>query len=267
MKESTKTKLQESFFGIAFILSCFTMNSDNLGGYWESNGMPKIMLRYLLIFVFLTFLTIINKTNFSFISKFVKYTLFGITPLVIFDYYVTEFSGGQFLYRVWWISYIIIAAATVFSVATIIKPKEYKCFYYEFWQGFLPIYLFTLFICFLRTPFTSLTTNYIIGNGTLLMLKAIIRNPHIDFEPYLIFFGNVIIFIPLPFILSAFLKKIKPYQLVLIGLITPFIVEGYQYFLKCGDVDIDDIILNWLGYFIGMGIYLIIKKRLLTKSE
>ena len=266
MKETTKTKLKEALFGIAFILSCFTMNSDHLGGYWKSGGMPKIMLRYILIFAFLTVLTIINKANFSFISKFVKYTLWAITPLVIFDYYVTEFSGGQFLYRVWWISYIIVASGTVFLSATIIKPKKYKVFYYDFWQGFIPIYLFTLYICFLRTPFTSLTTNYKLGNGTFLMLKAIIKNPHIDFEPYLIFVGNVIIFLPLPFILSALFKKIKPYQLALIGFAVPFIVEGYQYFLKCGDVDIDDVILNWLGFVIGLFIQQIIKKRLLTEK-
>ncbi|MBR7061108.1 MAG: VanZ family protein, partial [Eubacterium sp.] len=158
-------------------------------------------------------------------------------------------------------------AATVFLAATIMKPKEYKEFFYDFWLGFTPIYLFAIYISFIRTPFTKLSVNMKLGQGTFLMLKAIIKNPRIDFEPYLIFFGNLIIFLPLPFILSAVLKKIKPYQLALTGFAAPFLVEGYQFFLKCGDVDIDDIVLNWLGYFIGLGLYLIIKKRLLTKSE
>ena len=267
MAETKVNKIKEIIFFIAFLLSCFTMNSDNLAGYWYRQSTLFIFTRFFLIIFFLSIITLINKSNTAFISKAANTILLLITPLIIFDYYVTHISGSQFLYRVWWIAYTMVASATVFIVITLIKPKNYKNYYYSFFRSFTPIYLFTLYICFIRTPNTSLTTNFKLFNGTFLMLKAIIDNPHINFEAYLIFIGNIIIFLPLPLIISAIFKKSKSYQLLIIGFIMPFIVEGYQYIFKCGDVDIDDVILNWLGFFIGLIIHQAIKKRLLTESE
>lgn len=241
------------------------MNSDNMFGYIKDRRISIIFLRFFLIVFFLFFLTLINRTNIDYISGFVPITTFCITVLVIFDYYVTHFSGSQFLFRIWWIAYILAANMTVFGVLTLFKTKNYTKFYYNFWYGITPLYVFTLIICFLRTPFTNLSMNFKLFNGTFLMLKAII-NHYNGFEPYVIFIGNVVVFFPLPFILSALFKRLKPYQFALIGFLVPFIVEGYQYLFKCGDVDIDDVILNWLGFFIGFAIQQIIKKRLLEKE-
>ena len=265
--ETEKAKASKIMFALVFILSCLTMNSSEFNGYNGSHGTAFMFFKFAMIIVFVIWASLENLKNTEFISKTVNITLLVITPILIFDYYVTQISGNQFLYRVWWIAYIITASAAVFLTLTAFKAEEYNKFYYSFWKCFTPLYTFTLYIGFLRTPNTGFSYNLKPGNGTFLMLKAILKKPNIDFEPYLLFFGNIIIFLPLPFIISAFFKKIKPYQLALIGFAAPFIVEGYQFFLKCGDVDVDDVILNWLGYFIGMGIYLIIKKRLLTESE
>lgn len=262
-----KTKANKILFALVFVLSCLTMNSSEFKGYNGSHGTPFMFFKFFILIIFVTWATLENLKNVEFLTKTVSLTILIITPILVFDYYVTQISGNQFLYRVWWIAYIMVASATVFLSLTVFKAKNYNSFYNAFWKSFTPIYLFTLFICFLRYPGYGRTTNFRLFNGTFLMLKAIIRNPGINFEPYLLFFGNIIIFLPLPFIISAFIKRIKPYQLALIGIATPFIVEGYQYIFKCGDVDIDDVVLNWLGYFIGTGTYLIIKKRLLTNSE
>ena len=262
-----KTKASKILFALVFVLSCLTMNSSEFKGYNGSHGTAFMFLKFAMIILFVLWASLENLKNVEFVTKTVSLTLLIITPFLIFDYYVTQFSGNLFLFRVWWIAYITVASFTVFMTLTVCKAENYNQFYYSFWKSFTPIYLFTLYIGFIRTPNTGFSYNYRPGHGTFLMLKAILKNPNIDFEPYLLFFGNVIIFLPLPFLLSAFFKKIMPYQLALIGFAAPFIVEGYQLILKCGDVDIDDIILNWIGYFIGMGIYLIIKKRLLTNSE
>ena len=261
-----KTKASKILLALVFVLSCLTMNSSEFKGYNGSHGTAFLFLKFAVVIIFVLWATLENLRNIDYISKTVNTTLLVIIPILIIDYYVTQFSGNQFLYRVWWIAFIMVASATVFLTLTICKAENYNRFYYGFWKSFTPLYIFTLIIGFLRVPNTSLTTNYKLGHGTFLMLKAILKNPSIDFEPYLLFFGNIIIFLPLPLILSAFFRKIKPYQLVLIGLAVPFIVEGYQYIFKCGDVDIDDIVLNWFGYFIGMILYLIIKKRLLEKE-
>ena len=267
MPKVNNTKLNKVLFAVAFTLSCLTMNSDSFKLYLGPHSIWFILWRFFLIIGVLSVITLQIPNETDYLSKTVQRVLLIITPILIFDYYVTQISGSLFLFKAWWIAYIMVAGLTVFAVLTVVKAKNYKLFYNRFWHSFTPLYIFTLIIGFLRTPNTNLTTNFKLGQGTFLLLKAIIRNPNIDFEPYLLFIGNVIIFLPLPFIISSFIKKIKPYQLVLIGLIVPFIAEGYQYFLKCGDVDIDDIVLNWLGYFIGFIIYLIIKKRLLKDSE
>jgi glycopeptide antibiotics resistance protein len=169
---------------------------------------------------------------------------------------VTNLSGSQFLFRVWWIASIFTAEGTLFLSVLINKPskKDYALFYKKFWYGFTPLYLFVLIICFLRFPSTTRTINVIPGSGTFLMLKAFINNVNVSFEAPLIFFGNLLIFVPLPFILSAFFKKLKPYQIILIGIIFPILVESYQYIFRCGDVDVDDLILNWIGFFIGLAV-------------
>ena len=264
--ETYKTKASKILFALVFVLSCLTMNSSEFKGYNGSHGTAFMFFKFAMIIIFVFWASLENLQNTEFVSKTVNITLMIVTPVLIFDYYVTQISGNQFLFRVWWIAYIMVASATVFLVLTLFKAHNYDKFYYSFWKCFTPIYVFTLYIGFLRTPNTRFSYNLKPGNGTFLMLKAILKNPNIDFEPYLLFFGNVIIFLPLPFILSAFFKKIKPYQQSLIGLIAPFLAEGYQLVFKCGDVDIDDIILNWFGYFIGMILYLIIKKRLLEKE-
>ena len=267
LSESNKTKASKILFALVFVLSCLTMNSSEFEGYNGSHGTAFMFFKFAMIILFVFWASLENLNNIEFVTKTVCLTLLIITPILIFDYYVTQISGNQFLYRVWWIAYIMTASATVFLALTIFNRKGYSRFYYTFWKSFTPIYLFTLYIGFLRMPNTRFSYNLKPGNGTFLMLKAIIKNPSIDFEPYLLFFGNVIIFLPLPFILSAFFKNVKTYQLAIIGFLSPFIAEGYQYLFKCGDVDIDDVILNWLGFFIGLLIQQIIKKRLLTESE
>lgn len=248
-------------FAVTFILSCLTMNSDHLSGYFSSGGNAVIFTRYALIIMFVFIASIINRNRLDYLSRLVPCSTVIITALLIFDYYVTKISGSQFLYSVWWIGAIFIANATVFITITLFGKNGYKAFYNRFWIGFTPIYLFLIKLCFFRAPFGSeKSLNLELGNGTFLMLKAFLNNFHVSFEAPLIFFGNLLIFIPVPFILSVIFKKIKEYQLVIIGILIPFVIEGYQYFFECGNTDIDDIVLNIGGFVIGYIIYRIIKK-------
>lgn len=156
-----------------------------------------------------------------------------------------------------------MSQAGVFTAVTISSDKtNYKAFYRRFWIGFTPIYVYTFALCFARTPFVgNSSTNIKLGDGTFRMLYAFIGNLNVDFEAPLIFFGNLLILIPLAFILNAIFKKLKTTHIAIIGTITPFIIEGYQYIFKCGDVDIDDIVLNLLGFYIGLIAMNIISKK------
>ncbi|MGH1519419.1 VanZ family protein [Chryseobacterium sp. JK1] len=77
----------------------------------------------------------------------------------------------------------------------------------------------------------------------------------------MIVLGNIIMFIPFGFLGWIFpkLKEVKPLLFNFIPAIT--IVEGLQYFTRMGIFEVDDIILNTLGVYLGWLICRFIEKR------
>ncbi|MBE6720359.1 MAG: VanZ family protein [Ruminococcaceae bacterium] len=256
-----KTNIKNQIFVLFYVFSLFSMHSDNLGSYWGLNGTPFIFFRFILIIALMLIAVIINKSDTAFIEKIVPPSALIITVFVVYDYFVSHISGSHFLYRVWWIAYIIVTLMVVFFTDTLFSKEDYPDFYRRFWRSFTPLYLFVFAICFLRMPGEEYSLNTELGNGTFLMLKALIHNSRVSFEAPLMFFGNIIIFTPLPFILSAISNKFTPSLIMIIGFLTPFAVESYQLVFKCGQVDIDDIVLNFGGFIIAFVFYLIIYKQ------
>lgn len=80
---------------------------------------------------------------------------------------------------------------------------------------------------------------------------------------------NLCIFIPLPILFKLSNERIALPATVLIAFIFSFVCEFVQYFIGRSS-DVDDLILNTLGSFIGCGIYLIaekiIKKHIAKKN-
>lgn len=255
--------INKILFCIVLTIACLTTNSDKLGGYFGSMGTMMIIFKLFIIFTFTLIITLENKNNIKFVSIAEPIIICTTTGLLIFDYYVTKFSGSQFLFSVWWMAAIIVAQAAVFVGITFSSNKNgYQRFYRNFWLAFTPLYTFLFILCFARKPFGgNLSVNTRLGDGTFRMLVAFINDLNVDFEAPLIFFGNLLIFVPLAFILDSLFKKLKTGHIAIIGTILPLIVEGYQYIFKCGNVDIDDIVLNLAGFYIGLIIMMIIKKK------
>ena len=71
--------------------------------------------------------------------------------------------------------------------------------------------------------------------------------------------GNMILFLPFGFFISLYLKEKKPKLTLLITLVTSFSIELVQMII--GRVfDIDDIMLNLLGGYLGYLVYYLLKK-------
>lgn len=66
--------------------------------------------------------------------------------------------------------------------------------------------------------------------------------------------GNIGVFVPFGVLMPVVfrMKPLKVYALFLVGLIT---LELTQLLSRRGSLDVDDVILNSLGFFIGYGIY------------
>lgn len=71
-------------------------------------------------------------------------------------------------------------------------------------------------------------------------------------------YGNVFIFVPLGFYLSLYRGR-KPVSNLLFAVFLSVSLESAQYVFGIGATDITDVILNSVGAFVGMIIYLILK--------
>lgn len=67
-----------------------------------------------------------------------------------------------------------------------------------------------------------------------------------------LFIGNIIWFVPLGFYLECMTKIEKVWLMVLIGLLFSLLIETLQYIFGTGISEIDDLILNSFGTWIGV---------------
>jgi glycopeptide antibiotics resistance protein len=75
-------------------------------------------------------------------------------------------------------------------------------------------------------------------------------------------FGNILLFLPLPFILKFFLKIFNYSTVLIISMLLSIAIETLQYIFKVGVADIDDVILNTIGASVGYFLVSFSKKTL-----
>ncbi|MED4839137.1 VanZ family protein [Heyndrickxia faecalis] len=116
--------------------------------------------------------------------------------------------------------------------------------------GYLPINLI---------PFKTIG-NYVMSlmNGTIPVF-VIVKN----------LAGNVLLLFPLGFLLPLQFSKLSIKKIIMLGVMIPIVIEGGQfilYLLKLGtrSIDIDDVILNFIGYILGYFLVNIFKIKLLS---
>ena len=69
--------------------------------------------------------------------------------------------------------------------------------------------------------------------------------------------GNIILLVPIGFLLPFLLEKMNWKKAVLLAVLSGLVIEGLQTILHVGIFDIDDVILNGLGFMIGYWKFLI----------
>lgn len=112
--------------------------------------------------------------------------------------------------------------------------------------------IFIIYILCLYYVVTSQDINY--GGINLIPFKEMFRYEIGSYKFIKNIVGNILLFIPYGFFSSYYLNNRKISTNVLLCLIATFCIESIQYYI--GRVfDIDDIILNVLGGFIGCLLY------------
>lgn len=263
-KTNTINKIKYLIFAVTFVLSCLTISTDRFDGYLSYSNTNLLLIKFALVFVFVLIAALINKNQSKRIVEFSGIFINILLVFFAFDYFVTHISGSIIYYRMWWLCIIFVANAGLYTGLSISCKNEFDAVSRKFWLSFLPTYVFSFLLVFARKPNTYYELNLKFGSGLISYFDYLLS--HNDAEFLFNFVGNVAFFIPVSFLTKALFPKIKNYLILIIGVIIPFCVEGYQYIFKCGNVDVDDIVFNLFGFLLGF-FTLLLEKKLHKNKE
>ncbi|MCW1960717.1 VanZ family protein [Chryseobacterium viscerum] len=124
----------------------------------------------------------------------------------------------------------------------------------------IPYTLFLLYLMFLGMGRFQYEENLLTLEPVFSTIKFI-QGPNRTIDIVTIVLGNIIMFIPFGFLGWIFpdLRKLKPLLFSFISCI--IIVEALQYFTRMGIFEVDDIILNTFGVYLGWEFCRMIEKR------
>lgn len=279
MSKYTHQPLTKLLFISALVFSSvFICHSDRLSGFFSSygNSIIALFLKLLLSVVLSAGATILlmYKTNdYSFITKSLC-TITGLTSiLIIADTYVFHLYGSSFMYETIHTMYFLSAVFACFVTVTLytaVHPNSrYRTFYKWLWISVTPILLFIFIRVFIRNPDSyqyysvNLEPFYRINQ----MLDYVTHNFSVGMGQTYILIGNVLFFIPIGFLIPFYLHRLPGWAQLVSGLVLPILIELYQWIFRCGDVDVDDVILNYLGFFIGLLLCKLIEKKVLNHKQ
>ena len=160
----------------------------------------------------------------------------------------------------WPVITLTVVILVVLRIAHILKYKEKFEFHKEFLSFVFIVYILCLF---------QLVTNQDVSGDhgiNLTLFKELTRyklGSHLFFRNVI---GNIVLFIPFGFLTSYYLDLEKKRYNILLTLLISIVIETIQ--LSIGRAfDIDDIILNIVGSFIGCLLYRLIDRIFENKSE
>lgn len=126
---------------------------------------------------------------------------------------------------------------------------------------FVTYLILLLYFLFFSEGFGRTQTLHIAYRYNLTPFREIVRFVRyrhvVGFSAFFInVFGNIIAFMPMGFFLPAVTgKKLSGVQILLLSFLFSLLVETVQLLTKLGCFDVDDLILNTLGGFLGYLIY------------
>ena len=266
------TLLCAILFAVLFPFGCISSSFDPsthdiLFGYFAFHSSAFIFGRYLIIFCIIFTLSAVLSKNTMFLLYAFPSELSVVLAITFYDSFIGHNLLYNYNYILWLCVAISVPCAAVFTAATFFMKENYEKFFRIFWRTYIFLYLYLFYDVFLRMPNSfEMKVNMKIGGGIFRFIPYVIHNPN-DAYMILNILGNLLFFLPLPLILKAIVPKIPKPLIVAIGIALPLMVEGYQYIFKCGNVDIDDLILNWSGFIIGFIVLKIIEKYKLKEPE
>ncbi|MCL2509034.1 MAG: VanZ family protein [Oscillospiraceae bacterium] len=205
----------------------------------------------------------------------------GITAYALYGQIMAQLAAGEPFRRWIYLFYYdrpmtvaLVWGAAFFTVILfrLLVPAKYdlsagfKNFIRYASAGFLFFYA-----CFLLYSFVLQRPPGNQSSYNLIPFKEIVAyftGPTDFYEDFMYLMGNVFCFVPMGFYVKIYRKSWKIPRLLLIPAAVSVTVELSQLLLKTGHCDIDDVILNILGFFLGAMIVPLCDKarRLITRG-
>ncbi len=151
--------------------------------------------------------------------------------------------------------FVIMFTTLAFYIIKLIKNnnetflKDYSSFLKSTISCMTVYYIIILIYCFIlvrNITFVRPVPNLI----PFYMIRETFAQETLDYKMFFLFLGNIAIFLPLGVCLSAL--SCKKTLLVIFPLFLSIGIEISQYLLGNGHPDVDDVILNILGFYLGI---------------
>lgn len=154
--------------------------------------------------------------------------------------------------------FLILVSSVLLRLLEQKKPKIHWLCHLLFWSYIGGAFYFTVFARHINfearslrlTPFVAIQKAISFENGL-----------HISsFDSLYQVFLNIMLFVPLGFMLPHILQNENLYQIVLLGFSLSLFIEVLQFVFGIGLAEMDDLIHNSFGTFVGCYLYIASKK-------
>lgn len=154
----------------------------------------------------------------------------------------------EIMYATWPMIVLTCVVLVTIRIAYLIKNKEKFVFHHDF--------IILLFVIYILCLFQIVTTQDVPGEHgiNITLFKELTRYELGSKLFYKNIIGNILLFVPFGFFTSYLLKLNKKSFIMFLTLLVSLVIETIQ--LKIGRAfDIDDILLNFIGGFVGYLVY------------
>lgn len=113
---------------------------------------------------------------------------------------------------------------------------------------------YLLFFAFFRTN-TNTTVNWVPFKNIIELTRYTLATGHGILHWLINIPGNILVFVPIAVPLKYFNIQIKSWIHLVLLFLLPVFLEFLQYIFQSGSADIDDVILNVTGIFLGLYLF------------
>lgn len=261
------------------VLSCASITTCVIPGYaLLGNLILQIFATASCTFLCLVILDFVFRTkpqtiSVSIITMVVFWSVVALIKQVLLHIRTGEFTlkwFHLFYYdRPTMIFVVMFVCILYFIVKLIINKNElsyvsdYSIFMRNTTICFVIFYVVILFYCFILIR--EVTFNKPVPNLTPFeTILSTFATDKTDYELLFLFLGNIAIFLPLGIFVTAIIKS--RFLLLIFPIVLSSGIEVSQYYLGNGHPDIDDVLLNISGFYIGVLFKLLIDNLLLKTS-